>query len=345
MYSRRVRPCAGRRERRRYTLQDHFQGKGTVPIPVKRCIADEGNHTWIECRLREDQSWEVLFGTPKGVWRHESRHPLIDDDRIFGRRDRRHLKAVEGSRPPSDSDWERIEQVFRSPFNKSLYASAPVRSKPRRTYDPSPSMRDPVGDYIPPYLARVHFEREKTWRRLKEALEDFGREAACSMKYRSGLWGRKEATPSSCGSGNTGASPRTAEEPDRRRLRDQPSTACRHRIFAQQRAADVPVAAAGDASPPECPGRPREPVLPHRRAEAPAGGRDPQRPSARPGAHGRRDGAAALKPADVSILYFEHGDLDVRIHSLRLDEQGNVRGAPPSYRAFFMEETRRSLGL
>ena len=48
-----------------------------------------------------------------------------------------------------------------------------------------------------------------------------------------------------------------------------------------------------------------------------------------------RDGEAALKPADVSILYFERGDLDVRIHSLRLDGQGNVRGAPPSYRAFF----------
>ena len=58
-----------------------------------------------------------------------------------------------------------------------------------------------------------------------------------------------------------------------------------------------------------------------------------------------RDGKGKLKPDDVSILFFERGNLDVRIHSLRLDEEGNVLGAPRSYRRFFMEETRRSLGL
>ena len=58
-----------------------------------------------------------------------------------------------------------------------------------------------------------------------------------------------------------------------------------------------------------------------------------------------RDGRSDLKPQDVSILFFERGDLDVRIHSLRLDAEGNVLGAPASYRRFFMEETRRSLRL
>jgi hypothetical protein len=56
-----------------------------------------------------------------------------------------------------------------------------------------------------------------------------------------------------------------------------------------------------------------------------------------------RDGVSHLKPEDVSILFFERGDLDVHIHSLRFDEEGNVLNAPPSYRRFFMEETRRSL--
>ena len=58
-----------------------------------------------------------------------------------------------------------------------------------------------------------------------------------------------------------------------------------------------------------------------------------------------RDGTSKLRPEDVSILFFERGDLDVRIHSLRLDGEGNVLGAPPSYRRFFLEESRRSLGL
>ena len=58
-----------------------------------------------------------------------------------------------------------------------------------------------------------------------------------------------------------------------------------------------------------------------------------------------RDGRTKLTADDVSILFFERGDLDVRIHSLKLDQEGNVLGTPNSYRRFFMEETRRSLRL
>ena len=39
-----------------------------------------------------------------------------------------------------------------------------------------------------------------------------------------------------------------------------------------------------------------------------------------------RDGTTKLKPEDVSILFFEPGDLDVRIHSLRLDQEGKRPG-------------------
>ena len=68
-----------------------------------------------------------------------------------------------------------------------------------------------------------------------------------------------------------------------------------------------------------------------------------------------RDGDSGLHPKDVSLLYFERNGLDVTIHSLQFDSEGNVhpvpdeRGdipeMPDSYRRFFMEETRRSLGL
>ena len=57
-----------------------------------------------------------------------------------------------------------------------------------------------------------------------------------------------------------------------------------------------------------------------------------------------RDGEGSLKPDDVSILYFERLGLDIRIHSLRIDEMGNIVGAPDGYRAFFMGEITRSLG-
>ena len=58
-----------------------------------------------------------------------------------------------------------------------------------------------------------------------------------------------------------------------------------------------------------------------------------------------RDDAGALKPDDVSILFFERDALDVHIHSLRIDKEGNIVDAPKGYRKFFMEETTRSLRL
>ena len=56
-----------------------------------------------------------------------------------------------------------------------------------------------------------------------------------------------------------------------------------------------------------------------------------------------RDGVTDLKPSDVSILFFERQDLDVRIYSLRIDEEGNILDAPDGYRSFFMEEITRSM--
>ena len=58
-----------------------------------------------------------------------------------------------------------------------------------------------------------------------------------------------------------------------------------------------------------------------------------------------RDGVTGLKPEDVSILYFERDELEVNIHSIRLDKMGNVLDTPPSYRQFFAEELRKSIGF
>ncbi len=58
-----------------------------------------------------------------------------------------------------------------------------------------------------------------------------------------------------------------------------------------------------------------------------------------------RDNRGGLNPEDVSILFFERVNMDVRIHSLGIDAQGNVTNAPPSYGQFFMEEMDRSIGF
>ena len=56
---------------------------------------------------------------------------------------------------------------------------------------------------------------------------------------------------------------------------------------------------------------------------------------------------ASSQEADVPswLMFFEPGETEVTIHSLRLDQEGNVLDAPPTYRQFFMEEMERSIGL
>lgn len=335
-----------------------FGRKGTTPIPVEWRIADEGDHAWVEYRLREDRSWEALFGASKSVWRHEPDYPLIDDDRmfsyysIFGGRDRRHLKVVEGSRLPRDGDWERIRRVVRSVLpptriDERLYASAPVRSKPHRTYDPSRPTWDPEGDYIPTYLASVYFEeKEKTWPPLKKMLEDFGQEAGLFDEISVRPLGKKQSEPFQLQIRKYGSK----SKGPRRNLIDVG-------YGVSQALPIVTELLRGDAPPMFLLQQPE--VHLHPSAQAALGSlfcriAGPKRQLVVETHSDHlldrvrmdiRDGKAALKPEDVSILYFERGDLDVCIHSLRLDKQGNVLDAPPSYRAFFMEETRRSLGL
>ena len=52
-----------------------------------------------------------------------------------------------------------------------------------------------------------------------------------------------------------------------------------------------------------------------------------------------------LPPEDVSILYFEPRRNAVKIHSIGLDGDGNLLNVPPGYRDFFGRETNRLLGF
>ena len=56
-----------------------------------------------------------------------------------------------------------------------------------------------------------------------------------------------------------------------------------------------------------------------------------------------RDNTAGLEPEDIAILYFERCGPAVRIHTMGVDEMGNLLNAPASYRKFFLEESRRFL--
>ena len=52
-----------------------------------------------------------------------------------------------------------------------------------------------------------------------------------------------------------------------------------------------------------------------------------------------------LEASDVSVLYFEPKGNAVTIHNMTLDQDGNLEGAPEGYRDFFLKETDRLLGF
>ena len=350
-----------------YHFEVSFGRNGTVPIPVRRRLAS--GTTWIEERLGEGGVQQIRFGTSKGAWQFRERadhHIFLDTDRYrmipfsfalaLQRRaveDGAEPTLLQGSGLPAEKDWEMMERLAYMPEMRVLpyseqrpYASAPVRSKPHRTYDPARPTRDPEGDYIPMYLANVYFQNKKQWNGLKESLEKFGQDAGLFDEISVKPLGKKESEPFQVQVRKFGSKVKVP----RRNLIDVG-------YGVSQVLPVITELMRSDAPPMLLMQQPE--VHLHPSAQAALGSLFCQVA----GPHRLlvvethsdhlidrvrmdvRDGTTKLKPEDVSILFFERGDLEVCIHSLRLDKEGNVLDAPPSYRRFFMEETQRSLRL
>ena len=230
--------------------------------------------------------------------------------------------------------------------HKRPFANAAIRSRPRRTYDPILQSPDSEGEYIPSFLAGLARTNPDEWQLLKQRLEHFGQvsELFNEISVRSlgnsdgdpfqvqirKFGNRRKGRPRNLidvGYGVSQVLPTITEI-----LRDNgPSTfllqqpevhlhpnaqAALGTLFCQVAAGDRQIVVETHS----------DYLIDRVRMDV-------------------RDGTTDLKPEDVSILYFEPRDLDVKIHSIRIDEMGNVLDAPHSYGEFFMAETRRSIGL
>ena len=349
-----------------YHFEVTFKNKGVTPAPVGRRLAY--GDTWYEELFEPRGPHIVRVGTCRGSWERqvpdEISIPFGTDTillpalfrfmKIFERGDveeqsaeRKGFEPLDGSPNLSPEDEKSLENLtlgLRHLRPRIPFASAPVRSKPRRTYDPSRVTVDPEGEYVPMYFASLYFQDRNEWTYLKEDLEDFGKAA--------GLFDEISIKPL----GKRGSGPfQLLLRKFGRRLKGPP----RNLIDVGYGVSQVlPVIT--ELLRPDAPSMfllQQPEVHLHPSAQAALGSlfcqvasRDRQLVVETHSDHlldrvrmDVRDGEGALKPDDVSILFFERGDLDVRIHSLRIDEEGNIIGAPDSYRTFFMEETARSL--
>ena len=220
-----------------------------------------------------------------------------------------------------------------------------MRSTPKRTYDPARPFQDPSGEYIPTLLVNISRRDQQEWERLKAALENFGKSSGLFDEISIELLGKTEGSPFQLHVRKSGGKLKGRKRnlidvgygvsqvlPVLTELlrKDQPSM-----FLLQQPEVHLHPSAQAALGTLFCG------IASWQRQLIVETHSDHLLDRVRMDV---RDRTTNLEPEDVSILYFEPNGLDVKIHSLTLDDNGNVLNAPLGYRQFFMEEMRRSIG-
>lgn len=223
-------------------------------------------------------------------------------------------------------------------------AFAPVRSRPRRTYDPIHQRPDAEGQHVPALLARLQREKGLEWSRVSTALARFGEASGLFEKVlvRSlgkdgdpfqievGIPGQKgQRNLLDVGYGVSQVLPVLVDAALAPKggtlLLQQPEVHLHPR--AQAELGTLLATLTAEREGPQCIVETHSDYLVDRVAMAV---RDPDHP---------------LKPEDVSLLYFQPSGTGITIHPIRFNARGNVVDAPPDYRSFFLHEHARYLGL
>ncbi len=333
-----------------------FAERGGAPFPVARRIGH--GDAWVRIREEEHQPPVATFGTSHESWTlpdhlvHADMGEELESIKSLHWHVRRMCSdSYDGDAQTSVDNWREIDRVLAYLFNMGSQrplASAPVRSRPLRTYNPARPARDPEGEYTPTYLNRVSRGDEEDWQRLQRRLETFGRESGLFDEIVMKSLGKDDGSPFQVQIKKYGQR-RTVKGPGRNLVDVGYGVSQALPVLTELLREDSP-----DMSLLQQPEVHLHPI-----AQAALGSlfcsiaatsmqlvvethSDHLLDRVRMDV---RDRKTELKADDVSILFFKPGELDVTIHSLRLDDDGNVIDAPPTYRQFFMDEMERSIGL
>ena len=350
----------GRRSRIKYDVA--FESHAAAPSPSQ--VSLSAKEIWLKQTRAKGRADTIDFGSGDGAWRYRLTRNYGRDlifrpfASVWMRREidelseyPERLERTSGSVDrPSNEVLDRLSRLVRE-FSmirprEHPFASAPIRSSPRRTYDPTRPLPDPEGAYVPTYFASMNFRDRSQWTELKEKLENFGRESDLFHEIGVKQLGDMEGGPFQLEvtkSGKRGLG-------QKRNLIDVG--------YGVSQALPVLAELFRPGGPPLFLFQQPEVHL-HPSAQAALGSLFCSTSSS-----GRqlivethseyivdrvrmdiRDRETELKPDDVSLLFFERTEEDVVIHSLRFDELGNILDVPEGYGQFFMDEMRRSAGI
>ena len=211
-----------------------------------------------------------------------------------------------------------------------LVPVAPLRSKPKRTYDPVRETASPDGEHIPMLMMRLDRIDKSGWNMLHDDLVDFGHESGLFSDIKVRSHGKQMSDPFQLqvkvrsgsyanivdvGYGVSQSLPIIVDVRSERQcvfLLQQPEVHLHPR--AQAGLAELFV---------ESYRKSRNRFLIETHSDHIV---DRIRILVR---------RQAIKPDAVSILYFEPQGNSVKIHNIRVDRDGNLNGAPDGYRDFF----------
>jgi hypothetical protein len=223
------------------------------------------------------------------------------------------------------------------------YAMAPIRSKPRRTYDPLRDTPTPEGGHVPMLLARLSNIEPERWESLVGPLRAFGRASGLFDSVEVRRFDQKEATPFQIrvslagqraasnivdvGYGVSQVLPL---------LVDSLTTGSASTFLVQQPEIHLHPRAQAELGSFLC-------LLRRQRKHRFVVETHSDHLIDRVRYEVRRGEFISAK--DVQLIYFAREGAFVRMHPLTLDGAGNIGDAPEDYRQFFLDEQLRVLGV
>ena len=348
----------------KYSFQARFEKNGATPVLVSRSYSN--SQTTLNEKI-DDKTYSAAIQTKRGSWLFEEPisprrlgrmlyDPLFIRFLIIASRhiSNKKLSVFIPSQDSPNFDNKELEELESlqddlyalDSFNDRPFSGAPVRSRPQRTYDPSRYTLDSEGDTIPMYLSSKFFEGESSWKKFKSALENFGSST--------GLFDEIEVKPLSSTKVINSSNPFQLQV---RKYSGKSKGPWKNIVDVGYGISQtLPIfvdLAEKDASRISLLQQPEIHLHPSAQATLATllcqqARKDRQfiiethsdfiidrvRMEVRDG---------TINQDDVSLLYFERAGLDVKIHYLRYDKEGNVAGAPQGYRKFFLEELNRAL--
>ena len=248
---------------------------------------------------------------------------------------------------------EKFEESIYRPWDVfktlSVFSTSPVRSRPKRTYNPTREFDDPEGSGVPMYLMRIEATEKKNWETLKTQLVEFGRNSGLFENIDVKNFGRSLGAPfqlqvkvrgpkaniTDTGYGVSQILPILVQILNPSISKDAQRTPRPIYSLLQQPEVHLHPRAQAEFSSLLA-------KLANRRAQSFIVETHSDYMIDRARIEIRKGN---IKPEDVSLIYFEPKGRVVNVHNISFDKMGNMEGVPPHYRDFFLKESKRLMGF